>query len=99
MGNVPHPLHTYLLDLQKSLREVEQKLTGKLDRPGNNFAAGNVWVGPTAEAWGTQLSAKRSSYNSELTKLDGELSAKLASTPATCTAEEALEWNRRLADG
>jgi hypothetical protein len=30
---------------------VGYKLAGKLDRPGNNFAAGNVWVGPTAESW------------------------------------------------
>jgi hypothetical protein len=99
MGNVPHPLHAYLTDLQKTVREVQRKLAGKLDRPGNNFAAGNVWAGPTAEAWGRQLSATRSSYNSELNKLDDEIGAKLATTPATCTPDEAQIWKRRLADG
>jgi hypothetical protein len=96
---VPHPLHVYLVNLQKSVREVQQKLSGKLDRPGNNFAAGNVWVGPTAESWGTQLSTKRSSYKSELGKLEAVVSAKLATTPATCTAEEAQSWERRLHRG
>jgi hypothetical protein len=99
MGNVPHPLHAYLVDLQKSVSEVQRKLSGKLDRPSANFAAGNVWAGPTAEAWGHQLSAKHSSYNNELGKLDDELRAKIATTPATCTAEEAQVWNRRLGDG
>jgi len=95
-GEVPHPLHAYLIDLQKSVREVQHKLSGKLDRPGNNFAAGNVWVGPTAKTWGTQLSTKHTSYKNELGKLDDALSAKLATTPAKCTAEEAQQWKRRL---
>jgi hypothetical protein len=97
--DVPHPLHAYLVELQKSVREVQQKLSGKLDRPGNNFATGNVWVGPTAESWGTQLSNKHSTYKSELGRLDDALTAKLATTPQTCTAEEAQRWNSRLTGG
>jgi hypothetical protein len=98
MENVPHPLHAYLIDMQKKVRAVQVKLAGKLDRPSNNFAAGKVWAGPRARAWGQQLSAKRSSYNSELNKIYDELSAKLATTPAQCTVAEAEVWKKRLAD-
>lgn len=96
MGNVPHPLHAYLTDLQKTVREVQRKLAGKLDRPSNNFAAGNVWAGPTAKTWGLQLTAKRAMYVSELNKLDDEVTAKLATTPKTCPEEELLSWKIRL---
>jgi hypothetical protein len=98
MENVPHPLHAYLTSLQKKVRAAQLKLAGKLDRPSNNFAAGNVWAGPTARTWGQQLSAKRSTYNSELNKIYDELNAKLATTPTHCTVLEAEDWKRRLAD-
>lgn len=98
-ATVPHPLHTYLLTLQKSVRAVQQKMAGKLDRPGNNFAAGNVWLGPTADSWGTQLSAKRVGYKNDLAKLDAVVSAKLAATPVKCTVEEAQRWERLLHHG
>jgi hypothetical protein len=94
--SVPHPLHTYLVDLQKSVRAVQQRLAGKMDRPANEFAAGNVWLGPTADAWGQQLSKHRTSYKAELARLEAVVRAKLATTPATCTAEESQTWKRRL---
>ncbi|GAB3947685.1 hypothetical protein GCM10029976_077420 [Kribbella albertanoniae] len=96
MGNVPHPLRTYLLELQKSVQGVQQQLTGKLDRPHKNFAAGNIWAGPTADRWGTRLSDQRTSYNTELNRLGNEVAERLAKTPATCTEEEATDWKRRL---
>jgi hypothetical protein len=96
--SVPHPLHTYLVDLQKSVRAVQQRLAGKMDRPTKEFAAGNIWLGPTADAWGLQLSKNRSTYKAELARLEGVVSAKLATTPATCTSEESQTWERRLRD-
>jgi hypothetical protein len=95
-ASVPHPLHTYLVNLQKSVRAVQQKVAGKLDRPGNNFAAGNVWLGPTADSWGTTFSSQRVSYKNELARLEAVVSAKLAATPVKCTVEEAQRWERRL---
>jgi hypothetical protein len=98
-ASVPHPLHTYLVNLQKSVRAVQQKMAGKLDRPGNNFAAGNVWLGPTADSWGTKFSGKRVSYKNELARLEAVVSAKLAATPVKCTVEEAQRWERSLHNG
>jgi hypothetical protein len=95
-ATVPHPLHTYLVNLQRSVRAVQQKMSGKLDRPATNFAAGNVWVGPTADSWGTQLNLKHLAYKNDLARLDAVVSAKLATTPATCTPDEAQVWERRL---
>lgn len=96
---VPHPLHLYLLNLQKTVRAAQYKMAAKLDRPDANFAAGNVWVGPTADSWGAQLKLKRTSYRSELARLDAVVSARLAATPPTCSADEAEKWKRRLSHG
>ena len=96
MGTVPHPLREYLLELQSSVRDVQERLAGQLDRPHRNFAAGNVWSGPTAESWGTRLSDQRTTYDIELGKLDCEVADRLAATPPTCSEEEAQEWKRRL---
>ncbi|GAA1601980.1 hypothetical protein GCM10009804_68100 [Kribbella hippodromi] len=96
MGTVPHPLRAYLLKVQSSVRSVQERLTGQLDRPHQNFAAGNVWSGPTAESWGTQLSSQRTTYNLALANLGAEVADRLAATPLTCSEEEAQLWQRRL---
>ncbi|WP_405061672.1 hypothetical protein OG474_08470 [Kribbella sp. NBC_01505] len=96
MGNVPHPLATYLVDLQKSVQEAQRQMQGKLDRPHQNFAEGKVWAGPAADRWGTRLSDQRRSYNTELSKLGNEVAERLAKTPPTCTEDEATDWKRRL---
>lgn len=97
--SVPHPLYSYLVNLQRSVHAAQHKMTGKLDRPTANFAAGNVWIGPTADAWGAQLKSKHFSYKAELARLDAVVAAKLSTTPTTCTIDEAAKWERQLKHG
>lgn len=99
MGNVPNPLYEYLRELQSVVRDKQDQLKGKLDRPLANFATGNVWSGPTAERWGDRLHEQRGIYNAQLQMLEAVVSDRLASTPPTCDEAEALSWKRRLNNG
>ena len=93
---VTNPLHTYLTVLLHRVRSVQSALDRKLDAPTGNMASGKVWAGPTAREWAGRLADQCKAYNSALSSLDEELSAKLAGTPRTCSEDEARRWRMAL---
>lgn len=89
MAEVINPLYTYLTELLQRVQSIQSELNRKLDNPTGNMAGGKVWTGPAAKEWGARLTDQCRAYNSALSSLDEELSAKLASTPKTCSEAEA----------
>lgn len=96
MAEVTNPLHTYLTRLLQRVQSIQSELNRKLDNPTSNMASGKVWTSPTAKEWGDRLADQCKAYNSALSSLDEELSAKLASTPKTCSEAEAKLWRIEL---
>ncbi|MBO3744694.1 hypothetical protein J5X84_01345 [Streptosporangiaceae bacterium NEAU-GS5] len=81
MATMPNPRYE---DLRHALMEVKARvavLEAALDSPYQQFAGGQVWVGPAARSFGDELSSRRARLRATAQAIVADLEEELRATP------------------
>lgn len=91
---VANPAYTDLSNLYTQLQRDAPAMSGALSAADKQMAAGQTWVGPTGQGWGSQLSGYSRDCAAQVNGLLSDLEQAMASTPQQCTQQEAQSYNK-----
>lgn len=88
-ATVANPLHARLQALYAQLKGDAETMSEALRSADQQMLSGQVWVGPTARDWAQHLNHRSNDCATQVNNMLAEVEAKLASTPAKVTPQEA----------
>jgi hypothetical protein len=96
---VPSPMWQALNDLNTDVQRELATVTGSLKDADKQMAGGKggVWVGPTARAWGSDLSGAANDVATQANAFADAVRRQLAAQPKEVTAGQADTERRVLA--
>lgn len=86
---VPSPMHAALAELLSSIQQDQPTMADALKDACQQMGNGDVWVGSAASGWNSQLTGYSGNLSSSISAAVAEVASALASTPATCTPDQA----------
>lgn len=95
-GLVPNPMYVELSKLYSSLQRDAATLTNALKPANQQMAAWQTWVGPTAQAWGSQLDGYARDCGTQVNAMLADVEQAMRSEPAQVTPEVAQQKTRTL---
>lgn len=82
-------MYAALSSLYASIQKDQPTMANALKGSCQQMGGGDLWVGPTADGWDSQLTGHSGDLARNVNAAVAEVASALASTPATCTAAEA----------
>ncbi|MCK2214761.1 hypothetical protein MF672_013295 [Actinomadura sp. ATCC 31491] len=92
---VSNPLREALQNVLRMVGPMVEEIDRGIETPFQQFQSGNVWTGPTAKLFGTQLAQFRARVRASGQGIIGELQTALGRTPTEVTEEEAVTIRKR----
>lgn len=86
---VPSPMHQALSDLYSRIQQDQATMADALKDTCQRMAGSQTWIGYAADSWNTDLTGHSSSLSGSINATVADVASALASTPATCTMQEA----------
>jgi hypothetical protein len=93
---VASPLHAALTQLLANIQGDQPTMANALKNTCQQMGTNTVWFGHTADGWNSQLTGCSSNLGSSITAAVAVVQEALATTPATCTPEQAKLENMFL---
>ena len=82
-------MHQALSELYAGIQKDQPVMGDALKSACQQMGSGGVWAGNAADGWNSQLTGYSSDLASSVAAAVAEVASLLASTPATCTPEQA----------
>jgi hypothetical protein len=86
---VANPMYQALSQLYSSLQRDAGTMRNALKPADQQLTAGNVWVGPAATSWGSQLDGRSRDCAAQVSAMLSDVESALAAEPAQVTEQEA----------
>ena len=93
---VPNPKHQALSTLYAQLQRDADTMKNALKPANQQMSASGTWVGPAADAWGSQLNGYASDCATQVNAMLSEVESALSAEPAQVTAQEAQQKAKML---
>ena len=91
---VPNPMHEALSQLYAKLQGDAATMSNALKPADQQMAAGDTWVGTTAQSWGSQLDGHSGDCATQVNAMLADVSQALAGEPAQVTLQEAQQKSK-----
>lgn len=88
---VPNPMYRALSTLYSQLQRDADTMKNALKPANQQMSAKGTWVGPAADAWGSQLNGYASDSATQVNAMLSEVESALSAEPAQVTAQEAQQ--------
>lgn len=88
-GLVPNPMHQALSKLYAQLQQDADTMKNALRPANQQMSAKGTWVGPAADAWGSQLNGYAGDSVTQVNAMLSEVESALSAEPAQVTPQEA----------
>ena len=93
---VPNPMHQVLSTLYAQLQRDADTMKNALKPANQQMSAKGTWVGPAADAWGSQLNGYAGDCATQVNAMLSEVESALSAEPAQVTAQEAQQKAKML---
>jgi len=94
---VPNPMHQALSKLYARLQQDADTMKNALKPANQQMSAKGTWVGPAADAWGSQLNGYASDSVTQVNAMLSEVESALSAEPAQVTVQEAQQKAKMMA--
>lgn len=94
---VPNPMHQALSKLYTQLQQDADTMKNALKPANQQMSAKGTWLGPAADAWGSQLNGYASDCVTQVNAMLSEVESALSAEPAQVTAQEAQQKAKIMA--
>ena len=94
---VPNPMHQALSKLYAQLQQDADTMKNALKPANQQMSAKGTWVGPAADAWGSQLNGYASDSVTQVNAMLSEVESALSAEPAQVTMQEAQQKAKIMA--
>jgi hypothetical protein len=93
---VPNPMHQALSTLYSQLQRDADTMKNAFQPADQQMSAKATWVGPAADAWGSQLNGYASDCATQVNAMLSEVESALSAEPAQVTVQEARQKAKML---
>ena len=94
---VPNPMHQALSKLYTQLQQDADTMKNALKPANQQMSAKGTWLGPAADAWGSQLNGYASDSVTQVNAMLSEVESALSAEPAQVTLQEAQQKAKIMA--
>ena len=94
---VSNPMHQALSRLYSQLQGDADTMKNALKPANQQMSAKGTWLGPAADAWGSQLDGHASDCATQVNAMLSEVESALSAEPAQVTVQEAQQKAKVMA--
>jgi hypothetical protein len=93
---VPNPMYEALSTLYSQLQADAPTMSNALKPPDQQMQAGQTWVGPTADGWGSQLGGHSRDCATQVSGMLADVQQQMQATPQQVTSAEAQSIRKQM---
>ena len=93
---VSNPMYTALHDLYTRLQADAPTMSNALKAADQQMLAGQTWVGPTGQGWGSQLDGYSRDCATQVNGMLAEVEQQMQATPQQVTQQQATSISKMM---
>jgi hypothetical protein len=93
---VPNPMYEALNNLYTQLQKDAPAMSDALKPADQQMQAGQTWVGPTGQGWGSQLGGYSRDCATQVSGMLTEVQQEMQATPQQVSSQEAASIRKQM---